>query len=114
DHHQPLGLEDQHLPADSRHGKGRVRRDRHDARTDLRDEEGFRDLVVKNDAMRLIRLRDVATVTLGPESSDSSVYVNGDKAVFIGIKTTQTANPLTVVNDVRKMLPKLEADLPPG
>ncbi|MET1026958.1 MAG: efflux RND transporter permease subunit, partial [Dongiaceae bacterium] len=84
------------------------------ARTDLRDEEGFRDLVVKNDRMRLTRLRDVATIALGPESSDSSVYVNGDKAVFIGIKTTPTANPLTVVNDVRAMLPKLESDLPPN
>jgi len=84
------------------------------ARTDLRDEEGFRDLVLKNDRMRLTRLRDVATVALGPESSDSSVYVNGDKAVFIGIKTTPTANPLTVVNDVRQMLPKLEADMPPS
>ncbi len=84
------------------------------ARTDLRDEEGFRNLVIKNDATRLIRLRDVATVKLGPESSDSSVYVNGDKAVFVGIKTTPTANPLTVVNDVRAMLPKLEADMPSG
>ncbi|TXH34646.1 MAG: multidrug efflux protein [Rhodospirillaceae bacterium] len=84
------------------------------ARTDLRDEEGFRELVIRNDGTRLVRLRDVATVALGPESSDSSVYVNGEKAVFIGIKTTPTANPLTVVDDVRKMLPKLEADLPPG
>jgi multidrug efflux pump len=84
------------------------------ARTDLRDEEGFRDLVVKNDGTNLVRLRDIATVALGPESADSSVYVNGDRAIFVGIKTTPTANPLTVVTDVRKMLPKLEAGLPPS
>ncbi len=82
------------------------------ARTDLRDEEGFRELVVKNDGTNLVRLRDIATVALGPESSDSSVYVNGDRAIFVGIKTTPTANPLTVITDVRKMLPKLEAGLP--
>ncbi|HVJ33517.1 MAG TPA: efflux RND transporter permease subunit [Terriglobia bacterium] len=84
------------------------------ARTDLRDEESFRDLVVKNDRMNLVRLRDIATVQLGPESTDSSVYVNGDRAIFVGIKTTPTANPLTVINGVRKMLPKLEAGLPQG
>lgn len=84
------------------------------ARTDLRDEESFRDLVVKNDRINLVRLRDIATVQLGPESTDSSVYVNGDRAIFVGIKTTPTANPLTVINGVRKMLPKLEAGLPQG
>jgi multidrug efflux pump len=84
------------------------------ARTDLRDEEGFRNLVVKNDGANLVRLRDIATIALGPESADSSVYVNGDRAIFVGIKTTPTANPLTVIDDVRKMLPKLEAGLPPA
>lgn len=84
------------------------------ARTDLRDENGFRNLVVKNDGTNLIRLRDIATVALGPESTDSSVYVDGNRAIFVGIKTTPKANPLTVVTDVRKMLPKLEAGLPPG
>ncbi|HWT96088.1 MAG TPA: efflux RND transporter permease subunit [Terriglobales bacterium] len=84
------------------------------ARTDLRDEKGFRDMVVKNDGPNLVRLKDIATIALGPESSDSSVYVNGERAIFVGIKTTPTANPLTVINDVRAMLPKLEKGLPPG
>jgi multidrug efflux pump len=61
-----------------------------------------------------VRLKDIATIALGPESSDSSVYVNGERAIFVGIKTTPTANPLTVINDVRAMLPKLEKGLPPG
>lgn len=84
------------------------------ARTDLRSEQEFRDLVVKNEGAQLVRLADIANVELGPESSDSSVYVNGEKAVFIGIKTTPDANPLTVATDVRAMIPDLEANLPAG
>lgn len=82
------------------------------ARTDLRSEQEFRDLVVLNRGAQLVRLSDIANVALGPENTDSSVYVNGDKAVFIGIKTTPDANPLTVVSDVRALLPTLEANLP--
>jgi multidrug efflux pump len=84
------------------------------ARTDLRSEQEFRDLVIKNEGAQLVRLSDIANIELGPESSDSSVYVNGEKAVFIGIKTTPDANPLTVATDVREMLPDLEENLPAG
>jgi hydrophobe/amphiphile efflux-1 (HAE1) family protein len=84
------------------------------ARTDLRSEQEFRDLVIRNRGAQLVRMSDIANIELGPESSDSSVYVNGDKAVFIGIKTTPDANPLTVIDDVRAIIPTLEANLPSG
>ncbi|WP_374311870.1 efflux RND transporter permease subunit [Dongia sp.] len=84
------------------------------ARTDLRSEQEFRDMVILNRGAQLVRLSDIANVELGPESSDSSVYVNGDKAVFIGIKTAPDANPLTVIDDVRALIPSLEANLPAG
>ena len=41
----------------------------------------------------------------GPESVDSSSVFDGLKAVFIGIYPTPTANPLTVITDVRKAVP---------
>jgi multidrug efflux pump len=84
------------------------------ARTDLRSVDEFRDLVIRNEGAQLVRMSDIANVDLGPESTDSSVYVNGDKAVFIGIKTTPDANPLTVIDDVYKILPDVEANLPAG
>ena len=34
--------------------------------------------------------------------------------MFIGIYSTPTANPLTVIADVRKVFPSIEAELPPG
>ncbi len=84
------------------------------ALTDLRSADEFRRLVVRNDGTRLVRLDDIADVELGAENSDASVFVNGEKAVFIGITTTPDANPLDVVSAIRDVLPAIEAQLPPG
>ena len=42
-----------------------------------------------------------------------SVYFNGEKGVFIGIKATPEANPLTVINKVKQALPGIQKDFPP-
>jgi multidrug efflux pump len=84
------------------------------ALTDLRAVDDFRRLVVRSAGTQLVRLGDVAEVALGPENTDASVFVNGQKAVFVGVFTTPDANPLTVVSDVRAMLPAVEKQLPPG
>ena len=62
----------------------------------------------------LVRLADVASIELGPQSADSSSVFDGLKAVFIGIYATPTANPLTVIADVRKAFPDIQRQLPPG
>lgn len=42
------------------------------ARTDLRNEQDFRDMVVKRDDNSVVRIKDIATVELGGQSSDTS------------------------------------------
>jgi multidrug efflux pump len=83
------------------------------AHTDLNDEAGFKQIVIKQSKDTLIHLKDIAKVELGAESYDSSVIFNGKAAVFIGIHGTPTANPLTVIDDVKKMLPELADNYPP-
>ena len=73
----------------------------------------FRNMVVKAKDGSLVRLGDVATVELGAQSSDSSVSMNGQHAVFMGINATPTGNPLQIVAGVRALLPTIEAGLPP-
>ena len=60
----------------------------------------------------LVRLGDVAKIELGPENADSSVVFDGLKAVFIGVYGTPTANPLTVIDGVRAVIPGIQARLP--
>ena len=69
-------------------------------------------MVTRGDA--LIRLDDISTIELGPENANSSSVFDGLKAVFIGIYATPTANPLTVIGDVRKSFPDIQRQLPAG
>jgi multidrug efflux pump len=83
------------------------------ANTDLKSLDQFRQMVVKADGGTLIRLKDIGTVDLSAQSYDSSVLMNGQHAVFIGVQSTPTGNPLNIVADIRKMAPDLERSLPP-
>ena len=84
------------------------------AQTSLDNAEAFGQLVVAARGDALVRLRDIADIALGAETVDSTSAFNGLKAVFIGIYSTPTANPLTVIADVRKTFPSIVAELPPG
>ena len=84
------------------------------AQTSLNTPEAFSNLVVATRGDSLVRLGSIATVELGPQSVDSSSVFDGLKAVFIGIYSTPTANPLDMIDNVRKAFPALKAELPPG
>ncbi|ARB91983.1 efflux RND transporter permease subunit [Legionella longbeachae] len=84
------------------------------AKTDLNNADQFSNLIVKSDKGSIVRLRDIGKIELGSQSYDSSVTFNGKKAVFISITPTPTANPLTVISAVRKMLPSVIKEFPPS
>ncbi len=84
------------------------------ANTNLTSVEEFKNMVIKAQNGAIIRLRDVADVSLGATGYDTSVSFNNLKAVYIGILTTPDANLLTVINDVKKIFPDIQAQLPVG
>src|SRR5215471_8029071 len=84
------------------------------ANTGLTDVAQFKQMVVKSKSGALVRLEVIATVDLAAQSWTSSVAMNGQRAVFIGIQATPTGNPLTLVRDVRALLPEIERNLPPS
>ena len=84
------------------------------ADTSLKSVEEFENLVVKSAGTTLVRLRDVARVTLGSEDYDSSVGFDGKTAVYIGIKVAPSANLLTVIGKVRNAFPAIAEQLPRG
>ncbi len=85
-----------------------------DAQTGLTDVAQFKRMVVKSTDGAVVRLEDIATVDLGAQSWTSSVMMNGEHAVFIGIQATPTGNPLSLVAGVRTLLPEIERTLPPS
>src|SRR5213594_3985842 len=84
------------------------------ASTDVRTVEQFKNLVVKQQGGAVIRLNDVANVTLGAEDYDSEVGFDGKKAVYIGINVAPAANLLDVIARVRNVFPDIHSQLPQG
>ena len=82
--------------------------------TNLHTLTDFRNLVVKQIGSTIVRLSDVATVTLGADSYEARVAFDGKTGVFIGIQVAPSANLLTVVNGVKAAFPDIRAQLPQG
>ncbi|MBO0735267.1 MAG: multidrug efflux RND transporter permease subunit [Alphaproteobacteria bacterium] len=84
------------------------------ADTGLIDVDQFKKMVVKAKNGALVRMEDIANVDLAAQSWSSSVAMNGQHAVFIGVQATPTGNPLSLVAGVRSLLPQIERSLPPS
>ena len=84
------------------------------ANTDLRNADDFRQMVVKEQNGVVVRLGEIADVSLGAENYDSDVRFNGEKATFMGIWVLPTANSLEVIKNVRAEIPGIQAELPQG
>lgn len=84
------------------------------AGTDLHSLAEFKQLIVKQSGDSVVRLEDVANVTLGSENYDFNVAFDGVRSVFIGIKVAPEANILDVAKRVREAFPDLKNQLPTG
>lgn len=85
-----------------------------DAKTNLINAEQFRNIVISNQNNTLVRMKDIGDVEMGAENYDSSVKFNGQNGVFIGIKATPTANPLSVIDGVKQIMPEIAQNYPPA
>ncbi len=84
------------------------------ASTDLHSLQDFRNLIIKENNGALVRLSDVANVTLGSDDYETRIGFDGKQAVYIGIQIAPSANLLDVINGVRKIFPDIQAGLPQG
>jgi multidrug efflux pump len=84
------------------------------ASTDLHSVAEFRNLIVKQINGGIVRLGDVANVTLGADDYESGVSYNGKKGVYIGIQTVPAASLLKVIDGVKAVLPTIQQALPAG
>ena len=84
------------------------------ASTSLHSADEFANLVLKQAQGAIVRLKDVANVSLGADDYESQVGFDGKKAVYIGIQVAPAANLLDVIAGVRKIFPDIQAQLPEG
>jgi multidrug efflux pump len=84
------------------------------ATTDLQTVDGFKRLTIKEQNGSLVRLEDVADVTLGADNYDQDVRFSGKKEVFMGVWVLPNANSLDVIAKVRKEIDTIKQELPTG
>ena len=84
------------------------------ASTSLHSAAEFRELVIRQSGGAIVRLKDVANVTLGAEDYESEVGFDGKQAVYVGIQVAPTANLLDVIQGVHDVFPGIQALLPHG
>jgi multidrug efflux pump len=85
------------------------------ARGRLKDEEEFRDIVIRTSPEGVVtRLRDVARVELGASEYALRSLLNNKQAVAIPIFQSPGSNALEISNNVRKTMAELKKDMPEG
>jgi multidrug efflux pump len=82
--------------------------------TDLRSQQQFNNLVLKDANGYLVRLSDVGHAALGALDERKIVRFNGNPAIAMGVIKQATANPLDVSNAVSQELPAILKSLPEG
>ena len=84
------------------------------ASTSLQDEKAFAEIIISSDGQRVVRLGDIAKVDLAANTERQIVSYQSKPAVYLGIQTIPSANPLDVADGVKKLLPQIAEDLPTG
>ncbi|HKJ00587.1 MAG TPA: efflux RND transporter permease subunit [bacterium] len=84
------------------------------AGTSLHSVDEFRNLIIKQKDGAVVRLDDVAKVTLGSDEYESRVAFDGQQAVYMGIQVAPSANLLDVIANVRGIMPGIQRQLPEG
>ncbi|MEZ8381874.1 multidrug efflux RND transporter permease subunit [Vibrio splendidus] len=82
------------------------------ADTQVSNTEELENLVVKSGEGEIIRLSDIAKVSLEKSHDVYRASANGQEAVVAAINAAPSANPINIAADVLELLPQLEKNLP--
>ncbi|MGL5290595.1 MAG: multidrug efflux RND transporter permease subunit [Vibrionaceae bacterium] len=82
------------------------------ADTQVSDPEELKRLVVSSKNGQVIRLGDIATVSLEKSHDVYRASANGAEAVVVAINAAPSANPINIAQDVLKLLPELKRNMP--
>ncbi len=83
-----------------------------EAETQIQDVASLEKLVVADYKGSLVKLRDIAEVSMEKSHDTLRAQANGNNAVILAVDPTPTANPLDITAAVRKMLPDIEKNKP--
>jgi multidrug efflux pump len=82
------------------------------ANDQLHDPEEYMESIVAYKNGRLVRMHDVADVTKAAENSKLGSWMNSTPAIILEVQRQPSANVINVVDNIKALLPMLEATLP--
>jgi multidrug efflux pump len=82
------------------------------ANDQISDPQQYLDLVIAYRNGAPVRLKDVATVINGSENTKLGAWANKTPAVILNVQRQPGANVIQVVNNIKALLPQLQATLP--
>jgi hydrophobe/amphiphile efflux-1 (HAE1) family protein len=85
-----------------------------EAKTGLEVPDDYGAIIVATGDKGIVRLRDIASVSLGAKDADMVVKLRGKPAIVIGIDGTPQSNPLDVAHGLKALIPEIERNLPSG
>src|SRR6201998_2660735 len=82
------------------------------ANDQLHDPQEYMDSIVSDRNGRPVRMHDVADVTEAAENSKLASWMNLTPAIILEVQRQPSANVISVVDNIKTLLPALEATLP--
>jgi HAE1 family hydrophobic/amphiphilic exporter-1 len=80
----------------------------------LLNAEAWRPLIVSYKNGSPVRLEDIATVSDSVENDKIANWVKNDRAISLAVIKQPNTNTIEIINDIKKALPQLQAQLPPN
>src|SRR5262249_16428108 len=80
----------------------------------LTSPEEFGNIVIKQTASAVVRMKDVATVELAAQDYSTNSYLDRDPAIAIGIFQRPGSNALSTATSIKKTMDELAKRFPPG
>src|SRR6201991_558161 len=74
----------------------------------LTTEKDFRDVILREDSLGIVRLSDVARVELGPQNEEQSWKYNGVNAVGLAIVPQPGANNIAIADEFNRRLEEIK------
>ncbi len=78
----------------------------------LTTEEEFNNLIIKEDASKIIRFRDLGRAELGPENEEAMSRKNNFPSVNIAVIAQPGSNQIAIADEVYKRLDEIKKDMP--
>ena len=78
----------------------------------LSSEEDFNNLIIKNDGVNIIRLKDIGTAVMAPENEETMLRQSGKTMIGMAIVPQPGANYLDISDEFYKRYEQIKKDLP--